>query len=491
MGVVKSTIQSLTTAPAIEGTEYDEALYQGFNFLAQSPLDATNTSNITYFVSDGRSDISQNFYHDDAQRLRQFSNVQAFGIYDPSDPGGVRESQINFVDSNNVEFIQFSDVRINAETLQITPVVEVNDLEVAEGISGNTVTQLMVELDHPAPVNVQFDYSTQDLDAIAGTDYIAASGQVVIPAGETTANIELEVISDTAYDEVTETFAINLSNLWGATFADNNTEYSVISYIENQEKDLSLTGGTGDDFLAGGVGNDTIDGGDGNDSLYGESGNDVLLGGKGEDAIYGGTDADKIYGQANQDFIYGNDGDDSLYGESGNDIIIAGQGKDLLDGGTGNDKLFGQANNDFLFGQDGNDSLYGESNHDSIQGGAGDDLISGGSGDDTLMGEAGSDSFVFNSPNEGVDLITDFSVLDDTFVFSAAGFEGISLAGIIESEMFTVGTAATSSEHRFIYDAGSGNLFYDSDGVENNQQIRLATLETALALTNNDFYVDL
>jgi hypothetical protein len=103
-----STIQGLTSSPAIEGTEYDNALYEGFNFLSQSPLDALNTTNIAYFVSDGRSDISRNFYHDDAQRLRNFANVQAFGIYDSTDPAGVTQSQINFVDSNNGVLVELS-----------------------------------------------------------------------------------------------------------------------------------------------------------------------------------------------------------------------------------------------------------------------------------------------------------------------------------------------------------------------------------------------
>ena len=37
-------------------------------------------------------------------------------------------------------------------------------------------------------------------------------------------------------------------------------------------------------------------------------------------------------------------------------------------------------------------------------------------GNDTLSGGIGNDSFVFNSPNEGVDTITDFSVKDDTLL---------------------------------------------------------------------------
>ena len=109
-------------------------------------------------------------------------------------------------------------------------------------------------------------------------------------------------------------------------------------------------------------------------------------------------------------------------------------------------------------------------------------------GDDILTGGTGEDSFVFNSPNEGVDTITDFSVEDDTLVFSAAGFDGLT-AGMVISEMFTVGTAATSNEHRFIYNSGSGDLFYDSDGTGDNNQLKLASLTTGLALTSNDFGV--
>ena len=73
-------------------------------------------------------------------------------------------------------------------------------------------------------------------------------------------------------------------------------------------------------------------------------------------------------------------------------------------------------------------------------------------------------------------------------VFSAAGFEG--LGGMVSSEMLTIGTAATSNEHRFIYNSGSGDLFYDSDGMGNNSQIKLASLTPSLALTNNNFDVE-
>ena len=111
----------------------------------------------------------------------------------------------------NIEYLQFADVRLNAKTLAVTPVVEVEDISVAEGDLENTFARFNLELDTPSPVDVQFDYSTQDLDGIAGEDYIASSGQIVILAGETTASVEIEVIRDTAYDELTESFVLNLS----------------------------------------------------------------------------------------------------------------------------------------------------------------------------------------------------------------------------------------------------------------------------------------
>lgn len=108
----------------------------------------------------------------------------------------------------DLEFIQFSDVRISADTLEVTPIIdiEVAQLSLAEG----STASLNLELDTAAPVDVVFNYSTADIDAVAGLDYVATSGQLTIAAGTTTDSIELSVLSDTTGDEVTETLAINL-----------------------------------------------------------------------------------------------------------------------------------------------------------------------------------------------------------------------------------------------------------------------------------------
>ena len=112
----------------------------------------------------------------------------------------------------NVEYLQFSDVRISAETLEVTPTIEeISDVSVTEG---NTAS-FDFNLDYPAPVDIVFDYTTQDIDAVAGEDYVATSGELTIPAGETTATIEVTTTEDTAYDESTETFGLNLTGLTG------------------------------------------------------------------------------------------------------------------------------------------------------------------------------------------------------------------------------------------------------------------------------------
>ena len=119
------------------------------------------------------------------------------------------------------------------------------------------------------------------------------------------------------------------------------------------------------------------------------------------------TNADIFVG----DFSYleGGYGDDELNGRD----FDHGYNTSTLDGGYGNDTLNGNNRNDVLYGGDGNDVL---------NGGLGDDFLDGGNGRDTLTGGDGVDEFYFDSPSEGIDNITDFSVADDTIHVSGNGF---------------------------------------------------------------------
>ena len=171
--------------------------------------------------------------------------------------------------------------------------------------------------------------------------------------------------------------------------------------------------------------------------------------------------------------------------------IIGSDFNDTLYGGVGNDTIYGGTGNDSVIAYQGDDSVTGAAGNDTLRGESGSDTLSGGSGNDTLSGGTENDSFIFDTLESGIDTITDFSVNDDLLVFSAAGFGSDLVAGEVRSEMFTIGTAATSDEHRFIYDAGSGDLFYDSDGVGNSEQIKIASLGTNLSLAHNNFQIEL
>ncbi|GBF78759.1 DUF11 domain-containing protein [Aphanothece sacrum] len=158
---------------------------------------------------------------------------------------------------------------------------------------------------------------------------------------------------------------------------------------------------------------------------------------------------------------------------AGDEIIFGTSGSDNLDGGSGNDIIDGLEGNDVLDG--------GEDN----------DILRGGSGNDTLTGGTGSDSFAFGSPTEGVDTIEDFESSEgDRIVVSAAGFGGglTPDATLPESE-FVLGTSAADSDDRFIYDPGTGNLFFDPDGTGDAPQQQIATLTGAPSLSASDIFV--
>ncbi|MCC5660634.1 hypothetical protein LC608_27375 [Nostoc sp. XA010] len=147
------------------------------------------------------------------------------------------------------------------------------------------------------------------------------------------------------------------------------------------------------------------------------------------------------------------DSGDVINGQGGDDIINGNSGNDLLRGGTGNDTLIG---------------------------GAGDDTLVGGAGNDVLIGGEGVDRFLyntdapFNSTDVGLDSISGFysgffaaTTQSDKIVLDKATFNTItSVAGIgfsNESD-FEITSSAGTSTATIVYDAVSGQLFYNENG---------------------------
>jgi hypothetical protein len=97
------------------------------------------------------------------------------------------------------------------------PTVTLNNVQVAEGNSGTTQANFGVALSSPSGKLIQLTYSSEDMSAIAGSDYQAAFNVILnIPAGSSSASISVPVNGDTTI-ELDETFALNISNLVNAT----------------------------------------------------------------------------------------------------------------------------------------------------------------------------------------------------------------------------------------------------------------------------------
>mgnify|MGYP001189145845 CR=1 FL=1 len=260
-----------------------------------------------------------------------------------------------------------------------------------------------------------------------------------------------------------------------------------------------LNGGNGNDTLVGNGGNDELDGGAGNDTMRGGSGNDIyFVDAAGDITTDTGTGIDIVFSTVTRTLSTNIEnltlqGSEEINGV-GNALanIITGNGAaNTLQGGNGDDTLVGGGGGDVLLGQGGVNALRGEGGNDVLLGGANVDTLTGGSGLDTLIGGFGGDFFVFNSAPAAtnVDTIADFNVVNDIIRLENSVFTTIGAAGNLAAAAFRVGASAGDATDRIIYNAATGQLFYDSDGIGGVAQIQFATLTAGLALTAADFKV--
>ena len=140
-----------------------------------------------------------------------------------------------------------------------------------------------------------------------------------------------------------------------------------------------------------------------------------------------------------------------------------------------NDTIKGSSGNDTLYGFIGRDKLVGGAGNDSLFGGKGKDMLIGGKGADWLDGGKGKDKFVFKAdPATGIDTVVSFEK-GEALHFKKKFFAGLD-KGALDDAQFTLGTGATSADHRIIYDPASGALWHDADGSGPIAQIQVAAL---------------
>lgn len=167
------------------------------------------------------------------------------------------------------------------------------------------------------------------------------------------------------------------------------------NFVYNDESNITINVGDGDDIFYGGGGNDVVEGGAGSDYLSGGSGADTLryLGtpGSGEGVIVdlaqnyasgGEAEGDtiigfeRVQGTIFNDIIRGDSATNLLKGYGGADLLEGGSGNDVLDGGSGGDQIEGQLGADILFGGSARDTFLYRNLSDSTAAFSGRDTIS-------------------------------------------------------------------------------------------------------------------
>ncbi len=86
----------------------------------------------------------------------------------------------------------------------------VGDPVLIEANSGTQIAQFDIVLSRPAPERMVFDYSTRDGTAVAGSDFVVTTGQVVFEEGQTRASVQVSVLGDTLA-EASEWFGLRLT----------------------------------------------------------------------------------------------------------------------------------------------------------------------------------------------------------------------------------------------------------------------------------------
>ncbi|MEH2043116.1 beta strand repeat-containing protein [Nostoc sp.] len=259
------------------------------------------------------------------------------------------------------------------------------------------------------------------------------------------------------------------TNIGEITAGTNSVNY------KNIER-LNISGTDYDDFIVGNSGNDTFS--------TGYSGNDTIDGGKGDDVL-----------SVNYDY-YPSDGITSTFDATTNigSIIgsIAGDTNGVSYKNIERLNISGTVSDDLIVGSNGNDTLYGYAGNDSLYGGNGNDTLYGYSGNDSLYGGNGNDTFTFKYIDSIFDTIYDFNATNDLIQLSVDDFgSGVGLPiGSLKPSQFTLGTSATTSDQRFIYDNITGALYFDPDGSASAvTQVKFAQFLGGVTLTEKNFVV--
>ncbi|MEO1126521.1 MAG: calcium-binding protein, partial [Cyanobacteria bacterium J06639_16] len=270
------------------------------------------------------------------------------------------------------------------------------------------------------------------------------------------------------------------------------------AFLEDGDDRFIWNNGDGSDFINGGLGFDVtqVNGADG-------PGDEFDLSQVNGQAIFNRLNLG-LFTLTNEEIeqfeINGQGGDDSL---TVGDLTGSDVQKVVFSGGEGNDFLnaFGTSTPIVADGGEGDDILIGGEGDDILIGGNGADLLIGGAGNDILIGGNGADFFgfdtgtVFDPADIGTNQIQNFEAIDsivlDLTVFAALTSP---IGGSLSANEFAVvnnAEEAAFSEATIVYSSGTGNLYYNPNGMDDGfgNGAQFATIEGAPTLDASNFVV--
>lgn len=356
--------------------------------------------------------------------------------------------------------------------------------------------------------------------------------------------------SDTAYYWTTATDTGFLFVLGPAGYATDGTQTDTLISIENINGSGGndtvigdgganwLNGQGGNDWLEGAGGADTMIGGNGNDTYVVNGATDLVtesgtvasnadtvrstmswtLGANLERLTLTGSGAINGTGNALANLLIGNAANNVLNGGTGNDTLIGGLGNDTYVVNTTLDRIVegGVADVDTVHssvawtlgaglenltllgssaingtGNAASNMFTGNTGANTLNGGAGNDTLDGKAGLDVLIGGAGLDTFRFTTAPAAAnaDRLSDFLSADDRIVLDDAVFAGIGAVGALSADAFRAGAAAQDASDRVIYNAATGQLFYDADGTGASAAVLFATVALNTTIVQGDFFI--
>jgi chitinase len=178
---------------------------------------SVNTQTVTYTTSDGTA-LAGSDYTTATNTLTVTPGTTTNSVVVPILNDATNEADEAFTMNLSAGSLTISDAQATGTIVDDDPepTVSVSDATVAENAGPLSFT---ISLSALSGQEVDVDYTTTDAAAVAGSDYTAATGTAVIPAGQSSVQIDVPVIDEATY-EADEGLTLDLSSPNNASTLD-------------------------------------------------------------------------------------------------------------------------------------------------------------------------------------------------------------------------------------------------------------------------------